>query len=356
MLIANASAASIFAVSDVSSDAWYAPAVDRLLLARALSGRADDSGKNTGLFRPDDTVTLAEALKISLRASKQPLPASGVPSNSSAHGTWAAGYVQAAEMKKFKTFRDNTLDVFKNATRAEAVQIVVDAFHLRPQSTGNGTLNDTMTRGEFAVMVASLLPGGLTPIVTTPTPDAGSSASSEPSTPTQESPAPFLAATHKLIATSANMRSGASMEYRVVKILRSGEPLLLVSEPVGAWGEFQLADGTTGFLILTSVSRLKPESAPTIPTPPTPAPETVPAPQEPASTPAPTVDTSAANGSLTGPVNLRVLPDITSRSLGSFPAGTPIIILDQSNTTWTYIRLLNGKEGYVGAKFVMVGK
>ncbi len=336
------------AITDLTPGAGYVASVEALAQARIVTGRSDSDGKYTGLFRPSEAVTRAEMLKMSLLGAKLSFPAARVPSNVSAQGTWASGYVSAAEIRRFGVFRDNKLDVFQPASRGEVAQTLSEAFRNSPQSARIGISKGetgTMTRGEFAIVLARLLPfapatSTALPVVTqaTSSAPAGTQSSSSsvapvilpPTVVEPVAPVPTMTnATHRVVASSANLRSGSSMEYRVVKILFHGELLILLSQQE-AWAEVQLSDGTKGFLILSSIARLQPDTTPAA--------------------------SSGISGVITGPVNVRSRPDLTSTAIDSFPAGTTVIILDQSSQIWLRIRLPDGREGYVTRKFVKIGQ
>ena len=365
--------------TDLEEDGWYVEAVNSLAQAHIVSGYRDATGAELGLFGPNDKVNIAEMLKMGLLAAKRPLPRSGVPSNLSAQGTWAAPYVNAAARLRFVLLTDNLLDVFRPATRGEVVQTFLEAFAipLKPAQSqlfkdvyddsrhgpaittayklgffkgdltpkGNPTWyarpEDPINRAEVAVMLKRFVdhsPSGApdappAPIVAQPsTPAASSSAPSAEPTPVPtpvvtpaQPPGPVTAATYRVAVYSVNIRTGASMEYRTIRSLYQGDLVTLVAKVDDAWAEIQLADGTKGFVVLASIA------------------------------PVQQFDTGTTiSGSVTTAVNLRTRADQSSTAIDSVPAGTKIIILDQSNATWTRIRLPDGREGYVAAKYVKV--
>jgi hypothetical protein len=320
---------------DIAQDAPYASAVYSLASAGIVNGHKDSDGQYTGLFRPEENVTIAEIVKMAVLGAKIPFPPAAVPSNVSAQGTWASGYVNAGAQRGFAVLRDNKLDVYRTATRSEVMQTLQDAFRRAPGgSWGNGFI----TRGQAALILASLV--GAPPATVPPPVSQGPSVPATPAPVSVPAPEPAMTnATHRVNA-SANMRSGAAMGYRAVRVLRPGD-LVAVTSVDGAWSGITTADGATGFVISTSLSAIAGSPA-TVP-----APVTTPAP-----TPAPAPNFTGANGTVTGPVNVRTRPDLTAPALLSVPAGTPITILDQPNLSWTHIRLEDGREGYVGTKFV----
>lgn len=347
--------APILPFTDLEPDASYVSAVERLAQLRIVSSRSYETSRYTGFFRPNDDVTLAELAKMAVLAARRPIPDYGVPSTISAQGTWAAPYVNAATRERFTIFKDNRVNVFRAASGYETVQTFLDAFRLTKQSAtrlgildGVNASGPTMKRGDTAVLLLrflALVPSSTfaTPVpLVTPVPSGNSTSSVAPTTPT-------ISATHRLAAGSANMRSGAGMAFRVVRVLKGGELLTLVGQQE-AWAEVQLLDGTRGFLILSSIVPIRADDAAPTSEQPTPAPSS-PAPASVVETPA-----GSAVGTITGPVNIRVQPDITSRAIGSFPAGTLLILLDQSDEVWLHVRVPDGREGYLTRKFVKIGE
>jgi SH3-like domain-containing protein len=347
-MIGIASAASF---TDLEDGAWYTPVVEGLARARIITGNEDENGRYTGTFRPLENVTLAEAIKMALRSAKWKLP-TGVPSNLSAQGTWAAPYVNAAAQARISVFRSNALDVYRTATREEVTRMFADIFRVSAHgSLRQSLLNDLgtsdaapLSRAHAAVLLTRFL--ALSPVapvqpaasVAAPAnPGASSSAAAQASS----APAamPTVSATHRVTA-SANMRSGAGMDYRVVRVLRPGD-LLSVLSVSGPWSEVMLLDGVQGFVISTSIEAVN---------------GSVVAPYEPAPVPSQTPALAAGDAVITGAVNVRARADINSPALGSYPAGTPVTVLDDSQEIWVLIRLQNGKEGYVSRKFLKIGE
>jgi len=89
---------------DVSSETWYAPIVSQAKLLEIVRGDAD-----TGLFRPGDTINLAEIFKILLESNQRDVhmpdngPYADVPVES-----WFAGYFEYA--KKLKLLPQSSYD------------------------------------------------------------------------------------------------------------------------------------------------------------------------------------------------------------------------------------------------------
>jgi hypothetical protein len=111
---------------DVPADAWFAPYVSYVVDAGIAQGYRDPAGQLTGEFGVSAPVTYAEVLKMALEASGK-TAAVGLPRNASARGTWAAGYVKAAEDAPFTVYVP-PLDVNAPATRGAVVQTVLEVL------------------------------------------------------------------------------------------------------------------------------------------------------------------------------------------------------------------------------------
>jgi len=141
----SSSTSSVPAVTfrDVPKAAWYAAAVETLRARGIVEGLKTKDGSPTGLFEPARSVTHAELLKMALLAAgKNPASAKTAPANPTARGTWAAPYVAMAEDLKLSLFAYGQISpVHAPATRAQAIQTLVDLF--APDAPGSGTFTFT---------------------------------------------------------------------------------------------------------------------------------------------------------------------------------------------------------------------
>ncbi|MDP7247620.1 MAG: S-layer homology domain-containing protein, partial [Candidatus Peribacteraceae bacterium] len=114
---------------DVGEKDWYASYVSSLTEWDIVSGFKDSDGKFTGQYKPGNNVTIAEVLKMSMRAA-------GVdetncvtsPENVAATSHWAGKFVSCAEEMDVRLFRDPYLELNKHAKRAEMLTVIHDAF------------------------------------------------------------------------------------------------------------------------------------------------------------------------------------------------------------------------------------
>ncbi len=150
-----------------------------------------------------------------------------------------------------------------------------------------------------------------------------SSVASSSNAPPPDSQSPN---TYRVAIYSVNLRSMPSKDGKVVRSLSQGDTLTLLST-ADAWGEVQLSDGTKGYVVLAAITQAQ----------------------------AQTVNTGIT-GTITTAVNVHAGPDQATSAVSSIAAGTIVSILDGTDSYWLHVRLPDGREGYVGSKFVKVGK
>ena len=132
--------------SDVSENAWYAGYVGRLAAAGVVGGYED------GSFRPAETVTWGQALKLILRAS-------GFPEKEpEAGGHWASGYLRFAKGRGFPVPDARELD--EAVTRFDVADLTAAALELNG-ITGSGIFTDTARPGPAALYAAGIMEGEL---------------------------------------------------------------------------------------------------------------------------------------------------------------------------------------------------
>jgi hypothetical protein len=120
---------------DVPIDSWFAPFVRQLVEAGAVTGYNDKAGNPLGLFKPANHVTYAETVKMAL-VLRDVAPSSDEPRNMSARGTWASGYIRAAEDLGITTL-PASLNVHDAATRGAVVQTLLEIARVPFDGTEN---------------------------------------------------------------------------------------------------------------------------------------------------------------------------------------------------------------------------
>jgi len=112
---------------DVPKTAWFYSSVLALTELGIASGYKDSAGNLTGSYGPENNVTHAEAIKISLGSAGGMDDAScGTPSHPKASGHWAADYIACAEQRNFGFTSSQGLN--DAASRAEVLHYVLKAF------------------------------------------------------------------------------------------------------------------------------------------------------------------------------------------------------------------------------------
>ena len=114
---------------DIQQGEWYTQYVVRVAQWGIVSGYKDTQGRALGVFGPGDPVTIAEILKMALKAAKVDEAAckGGVARQAQAQGHWAYLYIVCAEERNFRILRDPT-DLNRPALRGEVLAIMHDAF------------------------------------------------------------------------------------------------------------------------------------------------------------------------------------------------------------------------------------
>lgn len=116
--------------TDVKNADWFQPYVAQLAEWQIVSGYRGKDGKLTGEFKPANSVTVAEALKMTMEAAKVNLAecSDTAPVHKDAVTHWAALYVRCGEQMKLRILETNVIDLNRKATRAEIVGMIFDVF------------------------------------------------------------------------------------------------------------------------------------------------------------------------------------------------------------------------------------
>ena len=113
---------------DVSNDDWFKKYVSSVSRWGIASGYKDANGKSTGKFGPGDNVTIAQMLKMALRAAQvDETKCTGTARLAQAHNHWANSFVVCAEQKGMRILSSSP-DLNRPALRGEVLSIVHDAF------------------------------------------------------------------------------------------------------------------------------------------------------------------------------------------------------------------------------------
>lgn len=113
---------------DVPDNAWFTSYVTALAKWKIVEGYKDEKGEKTGRFGPGDPVTVAQFLKMTLRAGKvDEKRCTGTPRHPNATNHWAYLYVVCAEEMALRLFEELP-DLERPILRGEALGLLHDAF------------------------------------------------------------------------------------------------------------------------------------------------------------------------------------------------------------------------------------
>ena len=128
---------------DTPSNAWYASAVSSLVQAGVIAGYDD------GTFRPNNSVTYGEALKMIMRAAGYPAQQEGTGAN------WAINYKNTAVADGLV---DESIVLSNPINRNAVAAIAAKALHLSPVS-GTSPFADTSDGYVLALYQAGIVQG-----------------------------------------------------------------------------------------------------------------------------------------------------------------------------------------------------
>lgn len=114
--------------SDIDPQGWYARFVTAVARWGIVSGYNDARGNPLGIFGPADPVTVAEILKMSLKAvGIDEARCLRPPLHPHARGHWSERFVACAEERNFRLFQLQP-PLNRPALRAEVLTVIHDAF------------------------------------------------------------------------------------------------------------------------------------------------------------------------------------------------------------------------------------
>lgn len=113
---------------DVKEGDWFGRYVSSVAKWGVAAGYKDKDGKPTGKYGPGDPVTVAEILKMAMKAAKADetaCPAAVKHPKAGAH--WAKVFVACGEARGLRLLKGNP-DLNRGATRAEVLTVLFDSF------------------------------------------------------------------------------------------------------------------------------------------------------------------------------------------------------------------------------------
>ncbi len=116
------------AFRDIKRDDWFNPYVSSVAKWGIVTGYKDKDDKLTGAYGPGDPVTVAEILKMAMKAAKtdeKECPAAVKHPKAGAH--WAKVYVACGEARGLRLLK-NSPDLNRPALRGEVLAALFDSF------------------------------------------------------------------------------------------------------------------------------------------------------------------------------------------------------------------------------------
>lgn len=151
LLMQSISVSASHRFSDVPDEAWFTTFVELASDLGIVGGYRNINGGLTGTFGPENSVTVAEALKMALESAGYDI------SRGVGYGHWAAQYMSVAAGENFELLRVQNLNIDRAATRAEVASLFADAFKV-PRSTPRGTVfSDVTVHTPFVIAIESLV-------------------------------------------------------------------------------------------------------------------------------------------------------------------------------------------------------
>jgi len=139
--------------SDVPLREWFAPYVRTIAELGIISGYRDAAGVPLGMFGPADPVTLEQVAKVLLYASgKDGEGCAGELVNATA-SAWAKQFILCAEQSQWSVYSDGAADVTRNATRAEVIATVLQAFGVQTGNTTGDVFTDVGSSTLYAAAI-----------------------------------------------------------------------------------------------------------------------------------------------------------------------------------------------------------
>ena len=148
---------------DVPQKAWFSSFVFNAARRNVLAGYKDADGKPSGLFGPENYVTIAELAKIAHRLgsdSEQDFARIN-PTNAKAVDTWFSPFFASAEAKGWTIYQDTTIDPLRPATRAEVVITFLQVMDVPLRWQKGQMFTDVTVRTQYAAAIETAAEDGI---------------------------------------------------------------------------------------------------------------------------------------------------------------------------------------------------
>lgn len=154
---------SLVVFADVPRVAWFAPYVREVAERRIVSGYRDADGRALGQFGPQDNVTVEQMAKVMVYASgRLPQDCGSEPvRNLTASGSWSAAFVSCAETLQWPVYGDASVDAQRNATRAEVIVTLMQAFGRQAGQRSGDVFSDVTASTQFGAVIEQAKADGI---------------------------------------------------------------------------------------------------------------------------------------------------------------------------------------------------
>lgn len=146
----------MMAFTDVPVREWFGPYVRAIAELGLISGYRDAQNVPLGLFGPADPVTLEQVTKVLLYATGTDPSACATGTGTLLNATataWAKPFVFCAEQKQWSVFSDGSVQVTRNATRAEVIATVLQAFGIQTGNVSGDIFKDVGSATLYAAAI-----------------------------------------------------------------------------------------------------------------------------------------------------------------------------------------------------------
>ncbi|MBI5754786.1 S-layer homology domain-containing protein [Candidatus Peregrinibacteria bacterium] len=135
---------------DVDDSAWFISDVQTMADKNIVSGYSDSSGKSLGEFRPANTVTKAEVLKMVLNTLGKEIRTSGAIQHTKAESHWAKDYVRTAEGLGLTLVSDSNVDLDSAVSRGDVIRSIFESMGVTPPAVSKTRFSDVTSANNNA--------------------------------------------------------------------------------------------------------------------------------------------------------------------------------------------------------------
>lgn len=149
-------------LADVPRNEWFAPYVRDIAEKGLVSGYRDEAGNPIGRFGPGDNVTIEQMAKVIVSGVGISTSDCATPTlNATASGSWSSPYFSCAEERHWSLYQDGSVDARRNATRAEVVGTILQAYKVLPSAYTGAVFTDMGPAMQYGTLVTRAKEDGI---------------------------------------------------------------------------------------------------------------------------------------------------------------------------------------------------